>query len=101
VDEAEEVDDSAGRTVVVLLKSFRLSLCGLYCMIVLAGKFRIRRKVSRMYPVTPPCELVRFHTEMMSSAYRIEMTAPQISSFNMNCSPAPSKDKEVWKLVAI
>ena len=44
-----------------------LSVCVLYSMIVLGGRFRTRFRVSRILEVVTPSLAVRFHNDKMSS----------------------------------
>ena len=72
-------------------ESLRLSLCVLYSMMVLRGRFKTRLKVSRIRLEVLRSWAVLFQTQMMSSWNRMEMTAPQISSPTINCSPRMAK----------
>lgn len=95
-----------------------LSVCVLYSMMVLGGRFRTRRSVSLMRAVVAWSLAVLFQMEMMSSWgkrgvhvgicwswgcmlmcvrqfvctwKRTDTTAPQISSPTMNCSPSMAR----------
>lgn len=104
------------RSVRATREYLRLSLCVLYSMMVFVGRFRTRRKVSRIRDVVIWSLEVLFQMDRMSSCgerrgevtyrcpascpgaakhsgalgrtwKRMETTAPQISSPTMNCSP--------------
>uniref|UniRef100_A0A1I8IH24 BHLH domain-containing protein n=1 Tax=Macrostomum lignano TaxID=282301 RepID=A0A1I8IH24_9PLAT len=64
------------------------SVCRLYSIMVLAGRFRVRLMISRICLVVTSSVAVRFHTDRMSSLKRIDITVPQISSPTSNCSPS-------------
>lgn len=69
----------------------RESLWVLYSITVVGGRLRTRFRVSRIFPVVIESCAVRFQTDIMSSWKRTDITAPQISSPTINCSPSIAK----------